>query len=119
MRMISTGSSLLRMPARRCASACTAAPLSTSSVLSNRAATPPASAQISLRKLGIKLVVCDMAGTTVEEHGLVYKVLRESMIHHGLTVSEKDMHPWHVRPTTPRPAGWRARRDAPVPAIQI
>lgn len=95
MRMISTGSSLLRMPARRCASACTAAPLSTSSVLSNRAATPPASAQISLRKLGIKLVVCDMAGTTVEEHGLVYKVLRESMIHHGLTVSEKDMHPWH------------------------
>lgn len=51
--------------------------------------------QLSLRKLGIKLVVCDMAGTTVEEHGLVYKVLRESMVKHGLTVSEADMHPHH------------------------
>ena len=50
---------------------------------------------ISLSKLGIKLVVCDMAGTTVEEHGLVYKVLRESMVHHGLPVSAAEMHPWH------------------------
>lgn len=50
---------------------------------------------ISLSRLGIKLVVCDMAGTTVEEHGLVYKVLRESMVHHGLTVSVDEMHPWH------------------------
>jgi phosphonatase-like hydrolase len=45
--------------------------------------------------MGIKLVVCDMAGTTVEENGLVYRVLRESMVKHGLTVSEEDMHPWH------------------------
>lgn len=58
-------------------------------------ASKPAASQVNLRRLGIKLVVCDMAGTTVEEHGLVYKVLRESMVKHGLTVAEHEMHPWH------------------------
>ena len=33
-----------------------------------------------LTSSGIKLVICDMAGTTVEENGLVYRVLRESMV---------------------------------------
>ncbi|KOO21276.1 3-hydroxyisobutyrate dehydrogenase [Chrysochromulina tobinii] len=41
------------------------------------------------------LLVCDMAGTTVDEGGLVYIVLRESMNAAGLEVSEADMHPWH------------------------
>ena len=44
---------------------------------------------------GVKLLVCDMAGTTVNEAGLVYIVLRESMNDAGLTVSEGDMHEWH------------------------
>jgi len=48
-----------------------------------------------MSEMGIKLVVCDMAGTTVEEHGIVYKTLREAMVHHGLTVTEAEMHPWH------------------------
>ena len=43
----------------------------------------------------IDLLVCDMAGTTVEEGGVVYKVLRESMVAFGLPVTEHDMHPWH------------------------
>lgn len=48
-----------------------------------------------MSEMGIKLIVCDMAGTTVEEHGIVYKTLREAMIIHGLTVKEEEMHPWH------------------------
>lgn len=43
----------------------------------------------------IDLIVCDMAGTVVQEGGLVYKVLRESMLEDGLTVSVEDMHEWH------------------------
>merc|ERR1719291_1185512 len=43
----------------------------------------------------IDLMVCDMAGTTVQEGGIVYKTLRQSMQKHGLQVSEADMHPWH------------------------
>ena len=48
----------------------------------------------TLAGMGIKLIVCDMAGTTVEEHG-VYKTLREAMMSHGLKVTEDEMHPWH------------------------
>ena len=43
----------------------------------------------------IDLIVSDMAGTIVEEGGLVYKVLRDSMVEDGLQVSEAEMHPWH------------------------
>jgi len=43
----------------------------------------------------IDLIVCDMAGTTVQEGGLVYKVLRESMLEDGLKVTEEQMHEWH------------------------
>ena len=49
----------------------------------------------TMSDMGIKLIVCDMAGTTVEEHGIVYKTLREAMVSHGLSVSEDEMHPWH------------------------
>ena len=55
-----------------------------------------------LTSSGIKLVICDMAGTTVEEHGAVYRVLRETMNKHGLRgstksgpITEDDMHEWH------------------------
>ena len=40
----------------------------------------------TLAGMGIKLIVCDMAGTTVEEHA-VYKTLREAMMSHGLKAS--------------------------------
>lgn len=43
----------------------------------------------------IDLMVCDMAGTTVQEGGLVYKVLQQSMTKRGLQVSDHDMEPWH------------------------
>jgi len=43
----------------------------------------------------IDLIVCDMAGTTVQEGGLVYKVLQLSMREHGLEVPDEAMEPWH------------------------
>lgn len=36
-----------------------------------------------------------MAGTTVDEGGLVYKSLRNAMNAHGLNVTLEDMNPWH------------------------
>lgn len=44
---------------------------------------------------GIDLMVCDMAGTTVEEGGQVYETLQEVMNADGLSVSDEEMHPWH------------------------
>jgi len=44
---------------------------------------------------GIDLMVCDMAGTTVQEGGLVYKTLQLSMQEHGLEVTDADIEPWH------------------------
>lgn len=41
------------------------------------------------------MLVCDMAGTTIDEGGVVYTVLRQSMVKHGMDVTEADMHPWH------------------------
>ena len=41
------------------------------------------------------MIVCDMAGTTIEEGGVVYKTLRKVMVDDGMSVSEEDMHPWH------------------------
>jgi phosphonatase-like hydrolase len=43
----------------------------------------------------IDLMVCDMAGTTVEEGGIVYKTLQASMQKHGLSVSDEEIEPWH------------------------
>lgn len=43
----------------------------------------------------IDLIVCDMAGTTVEEGGVVYQTLQQVMIDDGLSVSNDEMHPWH------------------------
>ena len=43
----------------------------------------------------IDLLVLDMAGTTVEEGGLVYKTLRHAIEDEGLACTEKDMRPWH------------------------
>jgi len=43
----------------------------------------------------IDLIVCDMAGTTVQEGGIVYKTLQNAMREDGLVVSDEAMHPWH------------------------
>ena len=43
----------------------------------------------------IKLLVFDMAGTTVDEGGIVYKTLFKTMNDFNLEVSEKDIHKWH------------------------
>ncbi|WDF67456.1 HAD hydrolase-like protein [Sphingobacterium oryzagri] len=39
------------------------------------------------KKHEIKMVVCDMAGTTVEENNLVYKTLKKAINHFGYAVS--------------------------------
>lgn len=43
----------------------------------------------------IDLIVYDMAGTTVQEGGIVYKTLQMAMREDGLAVSDDEMHPWH------------------------
>lgn len=43
----------------------------------------------------IDLMVCDMAGTTVNEGGLVYKILEQSIKDGGLIVPDGAMHAWH------------------------
>lgn len=47
------------------------------------------------RQQPIKLLVLDMAGTTVNEGGAVYEVLRRSMQQAGITVTENEIDPWH------------------------
>jgi len=44
---------------------------------------------------GFELMVCDMAGTTVEEGGIVYETLRGVMVDDGMPVTVEEMHPWH------------------------
>ena len=44
---------------------------------------------------GTELLVCDMAGTTVDEQGIVYITLHRTMNDHGLDVDWEDMHVWH------------------------
>lgn len=43
----------------------------------------------------IDLMVCDMAGTTVQEGGLVYQILQKSMREGGLEVADEAFHHWH------------------------
>ena len=42
----------------------------------------------------IELVVLDMAGTTVDEHGDVYRALEEAVKQTGATVSAEDLQTW-------------------------
>ena len=44
---------------------------------------------------GIKMIVCDMAGTTINEGGLVYKTLYDTMKNFNLDVKKKDINYWH------------------------
>lgn len=43
----------------------------------------------------IQLLVCDMAGTTVDEGGIVYLTLQKCMNDAGLQVSDEEMLLWH------------------------
>lgn len=43
----------------------------------------------------IDLMVCDMAGTTVSEGGLVYQILEQCIRDGGLDVTTEEMHAWH------------------------
>jgi len=43
----------------------------------------------------IDLMVYDMAGTVVQEGGVVYKTLQSAMQSDGLVVSDAEMHSWH------------------------
>lgn len=42
-----------------------------------------------------KLMVFDMAGTTVNENGIVYKTLLKTLNDYGLNVNKKDIEKWH------------------------
>lgn len=42
----------------------------------------------------IDLVVFDMAGTTIDDHGLVYVALRESVVETGAAVQQSDLQKW-------------------------
>lgn len=45
--------------------------------------------------LDADLLVCDMAGTTIEEEGMVYSTLRKAINDDGMHCSVADMHEWH------------------------
>lgn len=47
------------------------------------------------RLSGIKLAVFDMAGTVINEHGLVYKTLYETIHNFNIPIKEKDIDKWH------------------------
>jgi len=42
-----------------------------------------------------KLLVFDMAGTTVNENGIVYKTLYETLKNYGIDVTKKEIEKWH------------------------
>ncbi|QWT24427.1 phosphonatase-like hydrolase [Subtercola sp. PAMC28395] len=42
----------------------------------------------------IELVVCDMAGTTIDDHGLVYDALADAVIETGATLTDSDVQQW-------------------------
>jgi phosphonatase-like hydrolase len=43
----------------------------------------------------IRLIVCDMAGTTVNEGGIVYKTLYKTIKDYGIQIEENDISKWY------------------------
>ena len=43
----------------------------------------------------ITLLVCDMAGTIINEQGLIYRVLADTLKDMNYSVSEADVKSWH------------------------
>ena len=70
------------------------APASTPSVTVEKAA-PAFDNTLSLVELGVKLVVFDMAGTTVDEGGIVYTTLKKAMKDANLKFTEEAFNKWH------------------------
>jgi len=66
-------------------------------MVTHRAMSVPSLAQHAVQDAlkNMDLVVYDMAGTVVDEGGLVYQTLRRIMVEDGLDVPEDAMHPWH------------------------
>ena len=44
---------------------------------------------------GISLMVCDMAGTVINEGGIVYKTLFNTLKNNDIPVQENEMKNWH------------------------
>ncbi len=44
---------------------------------------------------GMKMVVFDMAGTVINEGGMVYTTLYETIKNFGLSIKPQDIEPWH------------------------
>ena len=44
---------------------------------------------------GVKMLVFDMAGTTINEKGIVYKTLYETIKNFNLDIKEEDISKWH------------------------
>ena len=54
--------------------------------------------RLSIRSLNyqnVKMLVFDMAGTTINEKGIVYNTLYDTMKDYGLNVERYEMHMWH------------------------
>lgn len=54
--------------------------------------------RLSIRLLNyqnVKMLVFDMAGTTINEKGIVYNTLYDTMKDYGLNVERYEMHMWH------------------------
>ena len=43
----------------------------------------------------VRMLVFDMAGTTVNEKGIVYDTLYDTIKSFGLNISRKEIHDWH------------------------
>jgi phosphonatase-like hydrolase len=88
----STAARCLQHDTTRAMSAASAIPLARPTVVMS----PNMAERMSRHVLeNIDLMVCDMAGTTVQEGGLVYKILQKSMQDGGLEVPDAAMHAWH------------------------
>ena len=54
--------------------------------------------RLSIRSLNyqnVKMLVFDMAGTTINEKGIVYNTLYDTMKDYGLNVERYEMHMWY------------------------
>ena len=43
----------------------------------------------------VKMLVFDMAGTVIQESGIVYKTLYDTMKHYNMNVTEDKLKKWH------------------------
>lgn len=74
---------------------------------------------VPLKRHNIKLLVCDMAGTTVDEGGLVYETLRDSLNAHGLEVTDEEIKPWHGAQKTAVIEYFCQRQRASPPHVEL